>query len=414
MPKSDTDPKIHKIALLVALACVLQISESLIPHPVPGLRLGLANMITLTALLELGFGYALEVAILRTLLSSIILGTFMSPIFILSFAAAVISTLVMGFFYWLSGIHPRLRLSIIGISIIGAFTHNLAQLYFAYLLLIKHKGIFVLFPWLSIGAVATGWVVGIVAGGICRRLREPSAPAVSVVYPSDGGGGRLTLRSDVPGSSPLHRLPAEIKLGAVFVLALAVLIFDHFLLYAGLFFLISAMALISRTPFGFLLGKVRKYRSLILVSFLLPLFFTSGARPLVTIASMPITHEGLVAGLLFTARILFLIMASTLVMRTTTPGDLTQGLDRILTPLRLIGISSRRIAVILSLAWTAVPWLWATTRNAIFSADLKRTGNLKGLLPRLSNLIAMLYLQTEPEQALWKEAQPSGNRIRKP
>ena len=118
--ENQKDKKIYKIALLVAFACVLQIAESLIPHPIPGLRLGLANMLTLTALVVLGFGYALEVAVLRTVLSAFIMGTFMSPTFILSFAGAVVSTLIMGFFYWLSGFHRRFRLSIIGISIIGA------------------------------------------------------------------------------------------------------------------------------------------------------------------------------------------------------------------------------------------------------------------------------------------------------
>ena len=159
MIDNQRDNKIYKIALLVALACVLQIAESLIPHPIPGLRLGLANMLTLTAMVVLGFRYALEVALSRSVLSAFTMGTF-----------------IMGFFYWLSGLNRRCRLSIIGISIIGAFCHNLVQLYLAYLLLVKHEGIFVFFPWLSVGAVATGWVVGVVAGGVCRRLTENSQP----------------------------------------------------------------------------------------------------------------------------------------------------------------------------------------------------------------------------------------------
>ena len=69
MIELNKDRRIHKIALLVSLACVLQIAETFIPHPIPGLRLGLANMLTLTAMVILGFGYALQIAILRTLLS---------------------------------------------------------------------------------------------------------------------------------------------------------------------------------------------------------------------------------------------------------------------------------------------------------------------------------------------------------
>jgi len=113
MPESKENNQVYKIALLVAISCVLQISESLIPHPIPGLRLGMANMVTLVALVVLGFRPALEIAIFRTILSSIIMGTFMSPTFVLSLSGALISTLVMGFLYWLAGSNKVYRLSII-------------------------------------------------------------------------------------------------------------------------------------------------------------------------------------------------------------------------------------------------------------------------------------------------------------
>ncbi|MCP4109706.1 MAG: Gx transporter family protein, partial [Desulfobacteraceae bacterium] len=148
----SADRKIYKIAILVAMSCVLQISESMIPHPIPGLRLGLANMLVLVALVFLGFGSALQIAVFRTILSSFIMGTFMSPTFILSFSGALTSTVVMGILFRLSCYHNRYGFSIIGISIAGAFTFNMVQLYLAYILLIKHGGIFVFFPWLCIGA----------------------------------------------------------------------------------------------------------------------------------------------------------------------------------------------------------------------------------------------------------------------
>ena len=395
--ENQRDNKIYKIALLVALACVLQIAESLIPHPIPGLRLGLANMLTLTAMVVLGFRYALEVAVLRTVLSAFIMGTFMSPTFILSFSAAVLSTLIMGFFYWLSGLNRRCRLSIIGISIIGAFCHNLVQLYLAYLLLVKHEGIFVFFPWLSVGAVATGWVVGVVAGGVCRRLTENSQPDRLTEIPAAGSDSML--RYYEAGTSLLHRLPAEIKITAVFVLALAVLFFNNYWFYLALLLSLVALAAVSKTPFVFLISKTRRYSSLLAVAFLLPVFFNSGANAVATIASFNITYEGLSTGALFASRILFLLFASCLLMRTTSPEELTRGLARVLLPLRYLGISQQRIATILSLAWNAIPHVWAVTRNAIFSANLKKAENLRNLLPLLSTLIAKLYLNTESEFA---------------
>ena len=408
MTEIQKDNKIYKIALLIALACVLQIAESLIPHPIPGLRLGLANMLTLTAMVVLGFRYALEVAVLRTVLSAFIMGTFMSPTFILSFSGAVLSTLIMGFFYWLSGVHRGFRLSIIGISIIGAFCHNLVQLYLAYLLLVKHEGIFVFFPWLSIGAVATGWVVGVVAGGVCRSLTEnPQQDRLAKI--TAGGGGSIT-RPYVPGTSWLHRLPAEIKISAVFTLALAVLFFSNFWFYLGLLFFLVSLAALSQTPFSLFVSKTKRYSSLLGAAFLLPVFFNSGANTVATIVSFKITYEGLCTGTLFASRILFLLIASCLLMRTTSPEELTRGLARVLLPLRYLGISQQRVATILSLAWTAIPHVWETTRGAILAANLKKAKNLRNLLPLLSNLIARLYLNTETENKLWEKAATSRNK----
>ncbi|MFC1815626.1 Gx transporter family protein [Thermodesulfobacteriota bacterium] len=405
MTEFQKDYETYKIALLVSLACVLQISESLIPHPIPGLRLGLANLLTLTTLVLLGFRSALEVAVLRAILSSFILGTFMSPGFILSLSGAVISTLIMGFFYWLSGLHPRYRLSIIGISIIGAFSHNMVQLYLAYLLLVKHEGIFVFLPWLSIGAVATGWVVGMVAGGVCRKLAEvPKPDMLERIWPDTDAP---VTRHYVPGSSFVHRLHAGVKIAAIFSLAIGVLIFSNFWFYLGLFFFLVVVMIVSQTPIAFIFSRARRYTSLVGVAFLLPVFFNEGTEVVATLMSFKLTHEGLSNGTLFASRILFLMVSSFLLMRTTSPEQMTRGFAVILSPLKYLGISEQRIATILSFAWAAFPNLWETARRAIIKANLKKVKNLRKLLPLLSNMIAILYIETEPQKQTAQSAYPA-------
>jgi heptaprenyl diphosphate synthase len=404
MMESEKNSKIYKMALLVSLACVLQISESLIPHPIPGLRLGLANMLTLTALVILGFRYALEIAILRTLLSSFIMGTFMSPGFILSFSGAVISTLLMGFFYWLSSLHSRYRLSLIGISIIGAFSHNMVQLYLAYLILVKHGGIFVFLPWLSIGAVATGWVIGVVTGGICRRLKDAQKQEATVRTQAESTGP--LVEQYVPGTSFLHRLPSEIKIATIFCLSLAVLIFSQFWVHLGFFVFLVVISVCSHTSFAYLFSKAKRYAFLLFAALLLPLFFNSGTHTLVTIAYFKVTYEGLSTGALFASRILLLIFASALLVRTTSPEGLTRAIAKGLSPLRWLGISEKRIATILTLSWTATPVLWERARRDIRSAELRKVKNLRHLLPLLSQLIATLYMETETEGGPWRSTQP--------
>ena len=360
-------------------------------------------MLTLIALVILGFGYALEIAILRTILSSFIMGTFMSPNFILSFSGAVISTTIMGFFYWLSHFHKRFRLSIVGISVIGALSHNIVQLYLAYFILIRHRGIFVFLPWLCIGGVVMGWVTGVTAGSVCRKLKEIQRQKVGVGIIKPDYSPVLASHY-LPGESFLHRLPAEIKIAGIFVLSLVVLIFNNFWVYLCLFFFLTVIVVFSRTPFSFLFSRVRRYASLVFVAFLLPLFFNSGTHVLSSIAYFRITYEGLTTGALFASRIVFLILASCLLVRTTSPEEMTRGLARMLLPLRVVGVSERRIATILSLSWVAIPAFWELVRNAIRGMNLKRVKNLRNLIPLLSDLIAALYLETERESPLWGTA----------
>jgi len=402
MNETKESHSVYKIALLVSISCVLQISESLIPHPIPGLRLGLANVITLIALVTMGLRCALEVTIMRTLLSSFIMGTFMSPTFILSFSAGVISTLVMGFFYWLAFFHRRFRLSIVGISVIGALTHNTVQIYLAYLILIKHPGIFVLFPWLTIGAVFMGWVTGIAAGKVCLKLNEVQGQEVAI-NKTQIDYSSLALNNYVSKNTFIHRLPAEIKIATIFILSLAVLIFGNLWFYFGLFIFLAITIIISRTPLIFLFSKMKRYTSLLLISFLFPIFLNHGNHVLLQLAYFKITTEGINTGILFATRIIFLVLASSLLVRTTSPEDLTQGLTRILSPLLPLGISGKRIASILSLSWMAIPIFWEMARNIIRRIDLKKVKNIRNLIPLLSDFIVTLYLETEQVSASWEE-----------
>ena len=390
-----------KIALFVAMACILQISESLIPHPVPGLRLGLANILTLTAMVMLGFRYALEITVLRTILSSFLTGTFMSPGFILSFSGAIISTLIMGFFFHFSKLNRKHGLSIIGVSIIGAFSHNMIQLLLAYFILIRHSGIFMFLPWLSTGAVITGYLVGIVARGVCRNLER-----LDDVYQCEVKGHYSPSKFKshyVPGHSFIHAASGHTKLISLMILSLTVLISENFWIYLILFTFLAAASALSGTPFSFLFSKIKRYGSLILFSFLLPVFFNSGTRSLVTVANFDITFEGVTAGSVFAFRITFLILASALMTRTTSAEEITNGLTSLLSPLKHIGFSTGRTAEILAMSWTAIPLLEKKVRDTIFDMDFKKAKTYRKLFPLLSELIASLYLETEKAGELEKK-----------
>ncbi|MBD3305898.1 hypothetical protein GF339_05920 [candidate division KSB3 bacterium] len=154
------------LSLLIALAVVLRGLEGLIPTPLPWVRLGLANIMTLVAILLFGLKAGLLLTALRVLIASLIFGTFLSPTFFLSVSAGLCSTLVMGIMS-ATGHH---LFSPLGISVAGGFTHNLVQLGVAYLLLVKHVEIFYVFPILSLIGILSGFFNGWMALLVYDRI----------------------------------------------------------------------------------------------------------------------------------------------------------------------------------------------------------------------------------------------------
>ncbi|MBE3519600.1 MAG: Gx transporter family protein [Firmicutes bacterium] len=157
--------RIARVAVLVGLASVLHAVEAVIPVPyvMPGAKLGLANTVALYAVLRLGLGEALMISFLRTLLGSLVSGTFLNVSYYLSTGGAIVSTIVM---YTAARI-PRERLSTVGVSIGGAATHNITQLLLAAAIL-RTTGVFFYLPYLLFFAVPTGIFTGLLAGRLAK------------------------------------------------------------------------------------------------------------------------------------------------------------------------------------------------------------------------------------------------------
>ncbi|MBE0502839.1 MAG: Gx transporter family protein [Desulfuromonadales bacterium] len=156
------------LSLLLAMATALHLLEGLfpIPLPLPGVKLGLANIITLLALYLYDLRAGLTVAIARVFLGSLLGGTFLAPGFFLALTGAVISTLFMALL-----IKKTSCFSPVGISLAGAVGHNLGQLLMASLLL-QNQAIFYYLPFLLLSSIPTGLVTGTLLQGLLTRLKE--------------------------------------------------------------------------------------------------------------------------------------------------------------------------------------------------------------------------------------------------
>ncbi len=156
------------LGLMTGLAMGLHIFESFIPMPVPvpGAKLGLANIISLYVILNFGLKDAVVVTVLRTVLGSLLSGTFMTIVFYFSFAGGLVSTLVMGAV--VSSL-PK-QFSVVGISVLGAVTHNLAQIAVA-MFVVESIYIALYLPYMLFFALPTGVFVGLTVNQLNKYYR---------------------------------------------------------------------------------------------------------------------------------------------------------------------------------------------------------------------------------------------------
>ncbi|MGH4118517.1 Gx transporter family protein [Clostridium sp.] len=157
--------KMVLLSILVAMALVIYLIEAQIPVLFPGIKLGLANSISLVALLILGWKEALLIMVLRTILGSIFGGSMSA--FMFSIAGGLLSNMVMILLYK----YFKNYLSIPIISVCGAVFHNVGQLLVAAFIL-NDLRIYVYLPVLLVAAIVTGYFIGILASILKTRLEK--------------------------------------------------------------------------------------------------------------------------------------------------------------------------------------------------------------------------------------------------
>lgn len=150
------------------MATSLHLLEGLfpIPLPLPGVKLGLANIVTLLVLYLYDLRAGLTVSLLRVFLGSLIGGLFLSPAFFLGLSGAVVSTLVMALL-----LKYTKCFSPLGISLAGAVAHNLGQLFMASQIL-QSTAIFYYLPFLLLAAIPTGLTTGYILKRLLERLEQ--------------------------------------------------------------------------------------------------------------------------------------------------------------------------------------------------------------------------------------------------
>ena len=152
---------------LLMLAVGIHVLESALPGLGPWFKPGLANIITLIALVMLGPKEALMLAVARVVVGSLFIGTLFTPTFIMSLSGAMAAALIM-----LAAWRSIPGISLIGISLLGAVAHMLVQFVVVEGLFIQQQALFYLLPPFLLVASITGWLNGVAAQYITDHLRS--------------------------------------------------------------------------------------------------------------------------------------------------------------------------------------------------------------------------------------------------
>lgn len=285
---------IRQAAVLVALASALQVLESFFPHPVPGVKLGLANIITMIALVRIGARAAVEISILRVIISAMFTGTIFTPAFFIGLSGAVCSSAVMAAVYKATAERGRVVLSMTGISVLGAAVHNAVQLAVVYFVFIKSPAVVSFAPFLGLSAVAAGLVTGAVASAAVKAAN--SSKVYARQYPAVTAAKENSICCSVP-----------LRIAALLAADTAVLLSsgprDFVLTAAGL----VLASLLLRGSILNALKAVRKMAVFIVISFLVPFLFGGAAQAM--------TYQSAAEGAVYGARIAMLIAFASVLLR---------------------------------------------------------------------------------------------------
>lgn len=156
--------RITRMGMLVALSLILSYVEMLLPSalPIPGIKLGLANIAVVFALYTLSFPDALFISVLRVLISSLLFGNVLSLLY--SFSGALLSLLLMALL-------KTVRAGEVVVSTAGGVVHNAAQLSVA-MLVIKSTALIYYLPFLVLSGAVTGFLIGIITRSLLKRMED--------------------------------------------------------------------------------------------------------------------------------------------------------------------------------------------------------------------------------------------------
>ncbi|WP_079504240.1 energy-coupling factor transporter transmembrane component T family protein [Mesobacillus jeotgali] len=202
----------------------------------------------------------------------------------------------------------------------------------------------------------------------------------------------------VPGDSVLHRMDPRSKLIIVFLFVIVVFIANNVLTYGILAAYTLIMVGLSRIPLRFLYGGLKPVFLLVLFTFLIHIFMTKEGEIILDLGWLKIYEEGLRQGIFISLRFLLLILMTSLLTLTTTPIEITDGLETLLNPLKKFRFPVHELALMMSISLRFIPTLMQET-DKIMKAQTARgveynSGPIKERIKAIVPLLIPLFISS--------------------
>ena len=209
----------------------------------------------------------------------------------------------------------------------------------------------------------------------------------------------ITMGQYYPVDSWVHRLDPRTKILLTIAMIVAVFLVKTMVGYGLILGFMCLVSRLSRVPFKMLLRGVKPLRFILLLTFVLNLFFNSGTTMLVEWGFLKISYEGVSQAVHYSLRLVFLVLGTSLMTLTTSPIALSDGIEMLLSPLKVIRFPAHELAMMMSIALRFIPTLMEEA-DKIMKAQMARgadfeSGNLiaraKAMIPLLVPLFVSAF-----------------------
>ncbi len=200
----------------------------------------------------------------------------------------------------------------------------------------------------------------------------------------------ITLGQYYPANSVIHKLDPRVKLAGTMVFIVSLFAFRSVEAYLVATLFLASVIRISKVPLKFMVKGLKSVVMLLLVTVVFNMFLVSGTV-IVRFWIFKITVEGVKTAAAMAIRLVYLIVGSSVMTLTTTPNNLTDGLEKALSPLRKIKVPVHEIAMMMSIALRFIPILLEET-DKIMKAQMARGADFEsgGLIRKAKSMVPLL------------------------